>query len=183
MVPYLLSVDVEFIQSGGGNVGTRRLYLFACLEFLTEIRCRLVMNILAITNPSSLPMLHPHHTHFKTRDGRSNFLMFHVTADYLPVIFSERSQFLACIGHKQITGSVPAAIPHPATAVDHVQRVFVYYNLPGSLHSSLPAVLHPPGKAWGRIVDTYRTVKMLAPQICQANRSLPLNGSTSKECK
>ena len=33
------------------------------------------MNILAIANPSTLPMLHPHHARFKVRDRRSSLLI------------------------------------------------------------------------------------------------------------
>ena len=141
------------------------------------------MNILSIANPSTLPMLHPHHARFKVRDRRGSLLMFHVTADYFPIIFSERLQFLAPIGHKLITGIVLPTIPHPAAAVGYIQRVFVYHNPPGSLHSSLPTIFHPPRKAWGGIVHTYRSVKMFAPQINQTNRILPLYSNASKECK
>lgn len=141
------------------------------------------MNILAIANPSTLPMLHPHHARFKVRDRRSSLLIFHVAADYFPIISSERLQFFARIGHKQITGIVLSTIPHPATAIDHIQRVFVYHNPPGSLHSSLPTIFHPPRKAWNGIIQTYRSVKMFAPQINQTNRSLPLYSNASKECE
>ena len=94
-----------------------------------------------------------------------------------------RLQFFARIGHKLITGIVLSTIPHPATAIDHIQRVFVYHNPPGSLHSSLPTIFHPPRKAWNGIIQTYRSVKMFAPQINQTNRSLPLYSNASKECE
>ena len=78
VIPYLLSVDIQFVQATYGDIRPGGPDRLGYSEFFPEIRSGPVFPIMSVADPASLPVFHGHHSGFEKGhiglDGRLVFV-------------------------------------------------------------------------------------------------------------
>src|SRR5690554_260089 len=111
MISYSLTINVHFHQSSNSYISPCGRDLFFGVELLSEVRSGFMMDIIAITDPRSLPIGNIHHSRFKGMNFSTRLLSLFVPHDNLPEIACKRKKGVTIINDQLFICSHLACIP------------------------------------------------------------------------
>lgn len=164
VVADLPPVDMEFVQPGRRDIGAGRFHAFAHGELLAEIGRGLMVYVVVVADPASLPVFDAHHAGLERCDPGRGARVVLVPDRHGPVIPGERVEFRPGVTDEHPVRIRAPRIPHVAASGGHGGGIPPHDDPVSPLECPGTAVVQTPAQSRRRGVDAQRRLQMFAPQ-------------------
>ena len=162
---------MKFVQPGRRDIGAGRFHAFTHGELLAEIGRRLMVYVVVVADPASLPVPGPHHAGLERRDPGRGARVVLVPDRHGPVIPGERVEFRPGVTDEHPVRIRAPRIPHVAASGGHGGGIPPHDDPVSPLERPGTAVVQTPAQSRRRGVDAQRRLQMFAPQPHGRTRS------------